>query len=113
VNPIQFVIGDDHEKWEKGLPDGKQVVVGWLPFKEEEGVMGLFEEASECLGHHFSLLGFRRQMGAVKDCNYDNEGNHIGKGELRVLGAFGDLSEFVEAPMALVDLTIFLCPIQT
>ncbi len=34
-------------------------------------------------------------MGAVKDCNDGNEGNHIGKGKLRVLGAFRDSSESV------------------
>jgi hypothetical protein len=22
VNPVQLVVRDDHEKWEKGLPDG-------------------------------------------------------------------------------------------
>ncbi len=22
VNPIQLVVGDDHEQWEKGIPDG-------------------------------------------------------------------------------------------
>ncbi len=57
--------------------------------------MGLFEEASDCVGHHFGLLGFRCQTGAIKDCNDDNEGNSIGEGELRELGAFGDSSESV------------------
>ncbi len=28
VNLIQLVVGDDHEKGEKGLPDGKQVIIG-------------------------------------------------------------------------------------
>ncbi len=32
-------------------------------------------------------------MGAVENCDNDNEGSCIGKGELRVLGAFRDLSE--------------------
>jgi hypothetical protein len=27
------VIWDDHEKGEKGLSDGKQVVIDWLPFE--------------------------------------------------------------------------------
>ncbi len=44
-----MVIWDDHEKREKGLPDGKQVVVGWLPFEGGEGVLGLFEEAADCV----------------------------------------------------------------
>jgi hypothetical protein len=33
-----LVIWDDHEKGEKGLPDGEQVVIGWLHFKGGEGV---------------------------------------------------------------------------
>ncbi len=57
--------------------------------------MGLFEEVSDCIGHHFGLLGFRHGTGAVKDCDDDNEGNCIGKGKLRVLGAFRDLPESV------------------
>ncbi len=38
-----MVIWDDHEKGEKGLHDGKQVIVGWLPFEGEGGAVGLFE----------------------------------------------------------------------
>jgi hypothetical protein len=34
-------------------------------------------------------------MVAVEDCNDDNQSNGVGKGELRVLGAFGNLSECV------------------
>ena len=60
-----------------------------------EGVMGLFEEAKDRVGNHVGLLCFRCRVGAVKDCNDGNEGNCIGKGKLRVLGAFGDLSESV------------------
>ncbi len=33
VNPVHFVIGDDHEQWEKGFPDGKELIIGRLPFK--------------------------------------------------------------------------------
>jgi len=95
VNPIQLVVGDDQEKGEKGLPDGKQLIVGCLPFKGGEGVMGLFEEASDRVRRHVGLLCFRRWTGAVKDCNDDNEGNRIGKGKLWVLGAFGDLPKSV------------------
>ncbi len=47
-----MVIWDNHEKGEKGLHDGKQVVAGWLPFKEGEGVVGLFEEAGDCVSIH-------------------------------------------------------------
>ncbi len=47
-----MVIWDDHEKGEKGLPDYKQVVAGWLPFKGGEGVVGLFEEVGDWLSIH-------------------------------------------------------------
>jgi hypothetical protein len=57
--------------------------------------MGLFEEVSDHAGRHFCLFGFRRLTGGVKDCNDDNEGNRIGKGKLRALGAFGDLSKSI------------------
>jgi hypothetical protein len=60
--------------------------------------MGLFEEASDCAGRHIGLICFWHQAGAVKDCNHSNEGNCIGKGKLRVLGAFGDSSESVGSP---------------
>jgi hypothetical protein len=60
-----------------------------------EGVMGLFEEVKDRIKCHVGLLCFRCRMGAGKDCNDDNEGNCIGKGKLRVLGAFGDLSQSV------------------
>jgi hypothetical protein len=36
VNPVQLVVGDDHEKGQKGLPNGKQVIVGQLPFEGGE-----------------------------------------------------------------------------
>ncbi len=50
--------------------------------------MGLFEEASDCIGHHVGLLCISGRAGGVKDCNDGNEDNHIGKGNLRVFGAF-------------------------
>ncbi len=50
--------------------------------------MGLFEEASDHAGCHVGLLCFRCLVGAVKDGNDGNEGNCIGKGDLRVIGAF-------------------------
>jgi hypothetical protein len=34
-------------------------------------------------------------MVAVEDCNDNNQSNGVGKGELRVLGAFGNPSECV------------------
>jgi hypothetical protein len=57
--------------------------------------MGLFEEASDCVGCHVGLLCFRCHVVAVKDCYDGNEGNRVGEGKLRVLGAFGDSSESV------------------
>jgi len=41
-----------------------------------------------------SFLCYSR-AGAVEDCDDHNQSNSIGKGELRVLGAFGDSSESV------------------
>jgi hypothetical protein len=60
-----------------------------------EGVMGLFEEAKDRVGNHVGLLCFRCRTGAGKDCNDGDDGNCIGKGKLRVLGAFGDVSKSV------------------
>jgi hypothetical protein len=57
--------------------------------------MGFFEAASDCVGCHVGLLCFRHRVGAVNDCNDGNEGNCIGKGDLRVLGASGDPSKSV------------------
>ncbi len=101
-----MVIWDDHEKWENGLPDGKQVIVGWLPLEGGEGVVGLFEEAGDCVSVHdgwqlLSLLansgsislGKRCRAVAVEDCHDDDQGNGVGKGNLRVLGAFRNASE--------------------
>ncbi len=47
-----MVIWDYHEKGEKGLPNCEHVVVGWLPFEGGEGVVGLFEEAGDCVSLH-------------------------------------------------------------
>jgi hypothetical protein len=41
------------------------------------------------------FLGKRRRTVAVEDCDDDNQSNGIGKGELRVLGAFGNPSKCV------------------
>jgi hypothetical protein len=49
-------------------------------------------------------------MGALKDCNDDNEGNCIGKGELRVLSAFRDSSKSVGSRNGNGG---FPCPIRT
>jgi hypothetical protein len=34
-------------------------------------------------------------VGAIKDCNDGNEGNRVGEGKLRVIGALGDSSESI------------------
>ncbi len=65
-----------------------EVIIRWLPFKGGEGVMGLFEEASDRVGCHNDLLCFRCRAGAVKDCDDSNEGNCVGKGNLRLIGTF-------------------------
>jgi hypothetical protein len=43
------------------------------------------------------LLGKRSGMVAVKDHDDDNQSNGVGKGKLRVLGAFKNSSESVES----------------
>jgi hypothetical protein len=70
-----------------------------------EGIMGLFEEASDHIRSQVGLLCFRCRGGVVKDCNDGNEGNCISEGNLVVIGAFWNLSA-----MAMVALA-FPCPI--
>ncbi len=73
-----------------------------------EGVVGLFEEAGDCISVHdgwelLSLLvnkgsislGKWCRMVAVEDCDDDDQGNRVGKGKLRVLGAFRKVSECI------------------
>jgi hypothetical protein len=43
------------------------------------------------------FLGKRSRTVAVEDCNYDDQSDGVGKGELRVLGAFGNLSKCVRS----------------
>ncbi len=69
--------------------------------------MGLFEEASDCVGCHVGLLCFRCQVGAIKDCNDGDEGNCIGKGNLRVLVPSQTHLGPQGAPMAMVALVAF------
>ena len=65
----------------------------------ERGKMGIEREEScgerllACKGS--SLLHGRDRTGAVEDCNDDDQGDGVGEGELRVLGAFGDSGESV------------------
>jgi hypothetical protein len=71
------------------------MIVRRLPFEGGEGVVGLFKEASDRVGHHVGLFCCRCRAETIKDCNDGNEGNCVGKGKLRVLNAFGDLSESI------------------
>ena len=62
-----MVIRNDHEKREKTLSDGKEVIIGWLPFEGGEGVGGLFEETGDCVrGHVVSQLEFFRKLGKFR-----------------------------------------------
>ncbi len=33
VNSVQLVVGNNHEQWDKGFPDGLEVIVRLLTFK--------------------------------------------------------------------------------
>ncbi len=103
MNTLQLVIINDHEDRDKLLLDGKEVNVGWLPFKRGEGVRGLFEEAGDSVRRHVTMrlakkllrsrfLGYRQ---AVENCDDDDHSDCVGEGKLRVLGAFGDSAESV------------------
>ncbi len=47
-----MVIWDDHEEGEKGLPDYKQVIVGWLSFKGGGRCRRPLEEAGDCVSFY-------------------------------------------------------------
>ncbi len=81
VNSVQLVIRDDH-----GL--GGHCRMARCGTRKEVNIMGLFEEASDHIGHHVGLLCFRGRVGGVKDCDDGSEGNCFGKGNFRVIGAF-------------------------
>ena len=38
VDSIQLIVGNDHEEGKKHFPDGKQVIIRWLPFERGKGV---------------------------------------------------------------------------
>jgi len=105
IDSIQLVIGNDHEERKKRFPDGEQVIVSWFPFERGKGVVCLFEEVGDGIRRHVemkmkdkllrsSFLCYSR-VGAVEDCDDDVQSNSLGKGKLRVLGAFGDSSKSV------------------
>ena len=56
MDSFHLVTWDDHEWGKKGLPDCKQVIVGWFPFEGREGVVSLCEEMGDCVRVHFGWL---------------------------------------------------------
>ena len=85
------------------VSEGEEVIIGWLPFVGGEVVRGLFEEAGDWVRHHVAMrpekkLLRSRFLGyllAVENRDDDDQSDCVGEGELRVLGAFGDLTESV------------------
>ncbi len=65
-----------------------------FPLREGKASWSSLKRQVITIGHH-GLLCFRCRSGAAKYCNYGNEGNCVGEGELRVLGDFGDMSKSV------------------
>ena len=79
-----------------------------LPFEGGEGVVGLFEEAGDCISVHdgWELLSFLANEGsfslgkrcrtvAIEDDNDNDQVEGVGEGKLRVFGAFRNPSECV------------------
>ena len=104
MDAFQLIIGNDHEKRKNTLSDGKQVVIGWFPFKRGKSVLFFFEEAGDGVRRHVEMTledkllrssFLDSRVGAVENSDDDDQSNCVGKGELRVLGAFGDSSESV------------------
>ena len=52
VDSFQLVVRNDHEERKKTLLDGKEVIIGWFPFKRGKGVVCLFEETGDGVRHH-------------------------------------------------------------
>ena len=69
----------------------------WWDSVRELGEFGYFSRAGEKRQRNLlgsNLLGYSR-AGAVENRDDDDQSDCIGEGELRLLGAFGDSSEFV------------------
>jgi hypothetical protein len=110
MDSLQLVIRDDHEEGGRvSLIASRSLSVGF-PLSGGGGVVRLFEVTVVFVGVHFLVgnccrelltnkgsifLGKKSWVGAVKGCNDDDQSNSVGKGKLRVLGAFGDSSESV------------------
>ena len=50
-----MVVRNDHEERKKTLLDGKEVIIGWFPFKRGKGVVCLFEEVGDGGRHHVAV----------------------------------------------------------
>jgi hypothetical protein len=123
MDSLQLVIRDDHEEGGRvSLIASRSLSVGF-PLSGGGGVVRLFEETVVFVGVHFLVgnccrelltnkgsifLGKKSWVGAVKGCNDDDQSNSVGKGKLRVLGAFGDSSESVGSYIATVVLVALL-----
>jgi len=55
LDSFQLVVRNDHEEREKTLLDGKEVVIGWFPFKRGKGVLCLFDEAGDGVRRHVAV----------------------------------------------------------
>jgi hypothetical protein len=74
-----------------------RLLLDGFPSRGWEGVMGLLEMASDCVGCHFGrllvLFGFRSWTGAIQNYDDDDARNRFGEDELRVFSVFRDLYE--------------------
>jgi len=50
-----LVVRNDHEERAKTLFDGKEVIIGWFPFKRGIGVVCLFEEMVDGVRRHVAV----------------------------------------------------------
>jgi len=55
VDSFQLVVRNDHEEREKTLLDGKEVIIGWFPFKRGKGVVCLFEGTGDGVRCHVAV----------------------------------------------------------
>ncbi len=58
--------------------------------------MCLLKKECDCVGRHGELVGFCRvRVGAVNDCNDDDQGDGVGSSKLGGIAVFGDMVEHV------------------
>jgi hypothetical protein len=66
VNPVQLVVGDEHEKGEEGLPDGSRLLLVDFPLMGGKESWASLKRRVITLGITLvDLLGFRSQTGAI------------------------------------------------